>query len=262
MAILLLVDIENLCNMGSPTPLQIKNAKILLDVLAGTLQSEDKYIIGCNPAIKDKVEAVWLESGSRKYEIYTRPGKDGADKAIRDWVKKNLDEVESWYQIVIASGDGFFADDFFRKKVYRNFHSRNILQVVNRPSNRNRAFREFSHRTLWFGDVFYGDFWNTTEVISHDRLGRTIPFRVIAPKRRASIRYVSVPRTVAVIPTRRFRIGDELCRALKWEKNENWLFGTTLYVTAEKFEIISNLKSGQTFEIIDRDGQNVVGTMD
>lgn len=262
MALLLLVDIENLCNMGSPTTLQIRNAKILLDVLAGTIQSEDKYIIGCNPAIKDKVEEVWIKSGSRKYEIYTRPGKNGADKAIRDWVKTHLDELESWYQIVIASGDGFFAEDFFRVKVYRKFHSRNILQVVNRPGNRNRAFSEFSHRTLWFGDVFYGDFWKTTEVISHDTLGRTIPFRVVEPKRRATSTYAHPPRPFAVVPTRRFRMGDEQYRALKWEKNENWLFGKTFYVSSEKFVLISNLKRGQTFEIVDRDGQNIIGTID
>ena len=98
-----LLDVENLVGHGRPG---LHDLHICCDTYRdlGLLMDHDLVVIGCNPGPVFDVSACWGNA-----RLVTRHGVDGADLALLD-VLLHEQVDQRFTEIVLASGDGIFAD--------------------------------------------------------------------------------------------------------------------------------------------------------
>lgn len=97
-----LTDIENL--MGGPTGgfHVLAETRERYAALAA-IQPKDHVITACNPRLAVMAAAAWFPG-----RLLTRPGRDGADRALLEATDAD-DIARRYYRVVIGSGDGAFA---------------------------------------------------------------------------------------------------------------------------------------------------------
>lgn len=103
-----LVDVENLVGHGRPTRAEVTDCATTyrgLDLVG----ARDLLVLGCNPGSQLAVGLGW----GGPHRLVVRHGADGADLALLDVLER--EQVERRFgDLVIASGDGIFADEVRR----------------------------------------------------------------------------------------------------------------------------------------------------
>jgi hypothetical protein len=98
-----LVDIENVCGNARPLRHDVEMARRCYEELMSP-GADDHFVIACNHGACIEVGLAWL--GAR---LVVRSGPDGADLALLG-ILDHEDIPSRFGRVVIASGDGIFAD--------------------------------------------------------------------------------------------------------------------------------------------------------
>ena len=115
MAVLFLVDIENLCG----GKLTFKKVHAMRDKLLRIAGGQNYLmVLGCDPAQQPLVAKVFPKEVDGKIvrEGFTKAGKDGGDQSIRHWVWLNEARLKDYRAVVVASGDNFFLQELRKFK--------------------------------------------------------------------------------------------------------------------------------------------------
>ena len=115
MAVLFLVDIENLC----AGKLNFKKVNAVRDKLVRIAGGQEYLmVIGCDPAQGRLVTKVFPKEVDGKIvrEGFVLTGKDGADRSIRHWMELNESRLKDFRAVVVASGDHFFLPELRKFK--------------------------------------------------------------------------------------------------------------------------------------------------
>lgn len=115
MANLYLVDVENICANPLPTQTEMLNARLLLMHLTSGNAETDYFVLASHAGGTEAVRNYWpnrdANGRNNRHRLHPQIGtsqKDGADRALEHWVNQNLDSLEQWETVVLASGDHYF----------------------------------------------------------------------------------------------------------------------------------------------------------
>ena len=172
MAVLFLVDIENLCG-GKLTFKKVNAMRDKLVRLAGG--QEYLMVIGCDPSQGRLVTKVFPKEvdGRIVREGFVLAGKDGADRAIRHWVELNEPRLQDYRAVVLAAGDHFFLPELRKfKKLGKK------LIVVHGEGAVNHLIRDYLPRRIFSID----DPAARTYIREKQKKPEVQPPKVAAPK--------------------------------------------------------------------------------
>jgi hypothetical protein len=134
------IDVENLLGGG---PLTAARLRAWSDAYAGlgVFRCGDHVAIGV-----DVTGAAEVMLALRSPRVVLGRGRDGADRALLAVLRDELDPTRRYAELVLASGDGIFADEVARLR------ARGLaVTVVSRPQNLSRRLRiAAGTRAVWF----------------------------------------------------------------------------------------------------------------
>jgi len=134
------IDIENLLGGAPMTPVRLREwADAYMGL--GVFRCGDHVAIGV-----DVTGAAEVMLALRSPRVVLGRGRDGADRALLGVLRDEIDPTRGYAELVLASGDGIFAEDVARLR------TRGLpVTVVSRPQSLSSQLRMAAgSRAVWF----------------------------------------------------------------------------------------------------------------